>query len=58
MWKILVEHLAKIISTLKHENYKTIDIEEATNTYFQTVPKNLFKSITFDCKKELSNWNS
>jgi IS30 family transposase len=26
------------------------------NQWFESVPKNLFKSITFDCGKEFSNW--
>lgn len=28
------------------------------NEWLQSVPKNLFKSITFDCGKEFSNWKS
>ena len=28
------------------------------NQWFQAIPKNLFKSITFDCGKEFSNWKS
>ena len=41
---------------LKPEGRKAIDIEKATNNWFQSVPKNLFKSITFNCGKEFSNW--
>jgi len=31
-------------------------IETALNQWFQRIPRNLFKSITFDCGKEFSNW--
>ena len=54
----LVERLSKVIIALKPEGRKAIDIEKATNTWFQSVPKNLFKSITFDCGKEFSNWKN
>ncbi|MCG1010978.1 IS30 family transposase, partial [Salinicoccus sp. ID82-1] len=33
-------------------------IETAINTWCTRIPKNLFKSITFDCGKEFSNWQS
>ena len=33
-------------------------MKKATNTWFQSVPKSLFKSITFDCGKEFSNWKN
>ncbi|PQV95417.1 IS30 family transposase [Enterococcus faecium] len=33
-------------------------IENSINQWLQSVPKNLFKSITFDCGKEFSNWKS
>ncbi len=52
----LVERLSKVIIALKPKGRKAIDIEKATNTWFQSIPKNLFKSITFDCGKEFSNW--
>ncbi|HDI5683099.1 TPA: IS30 family transposase, partial [Salmonella enterica] len=35
---------------------QAIDIEKKLNQWFESVPKNLFKSITFDCGKEFSNW--
>lgn len=54
----LVERLSKVIITLKPEGRKAKHIEAAMNHWFQTVPKNLFKSITFDCGKEFSNWRS
>lgn len=54
----LVERISKVIIALKPEGRKAIDIEKSTNTWFQSVPKNLFKSITFDCGKEFSNWKN
>uniref|UniRef100_UPI002ED93EE6 IS30 family transposase n=1 Tax=Lactovum miscens TaxID=190387 RepID=UPI002ED93EE6 len=33
-------------------------IESRLNQWFESVPKNLFKSITFDCGKEFSNWKA
>ncbi|TEA56864.1 hypothetical protein CWC53_12295 [Enterococcus faecium] len=35
---------------------QTIHKENKLNHWFESVPKNLFKSITFDCGKEFSNW--
>ncbi|PZM70388.1 IS30 family transposase, partial [Enterococcus faecium] len=52
----LVERLSKVIITLKPCGRQTIDIEKKLNQWFESVPKNLFKSITFDCGKEFSNW--
>lgn len=52
----LVERLSKAIITLKPEGRKAADIENAINKWIQSVPKNLIKSITFDCGKEFSNW--
>jgi IS30 family transposase len=43
---------------LKPEGRKAVDIENSINEWLQSVPKNLFKSITFDCGKEFSNWKS
>lgn len=54
----LVERLSKAIIALKPEGRKAVDIENAINKWLQFVPKNLFKSITFDCGKEFSNWKS
>lgn len=45
-----------MVITLKPEGRKAADIEKATTEWLQNSPKNLFKSITFDCGKELSNW--
>ncbi|MGS1234839.1 IS30 family transposase [Enterococcus faecium] len=54
----LVERLSKAIIALKPEGRKAVDIENSINEWLQSVPKNLFKSITFDCGKEFSNWKS
>lgn len=52
----LVERLSKVIITLKPCGRLATDIANRLNTWFESVPKNLFKSITFDCGKEFSNW--
>ncbi|WP_446692557.1 IS30 family transposase [Salinicoccus siamensis] len=54
----LVERLSKVIITWKPEGRTAKDIETAINTWCHQVPRNLFKSITFDCGKEFSNWRS
>ncbi|HEL1783206.1 IS30 family transposase [Streptococcus suis] len=54
----LVEHLSKAIITLKTNERKAIGIEVAINQWLSQLPKHLFKSITFDCGKEFSNWKS
>ncbi|SIO24098.1 Transposase and inactivated derivatives, IS30 family [Carnobacterium alterfunditum] len=54
----LVERLSKVIITLKSDGRKARDIETAMNHWFQVIPRNLFRSITFDCGKEFSNWKS
>lgn len=54
----LVERLSKAIITLKPAGRQAKDIETRLNQWFQSVPKHLFKSITFDCGKEFSNWKN
>lgn len=54
----LVERISKAIITLKPNGRKAQDVEEAINNWFQCIPRNLFKSITFDCGKEFSNWKT
>lgn len=54
----LVERLSKVIITLQPEDRRAIDIENRLNQWMQSVPKHLFKSMTFDCGKEFSNWKS
>jgi len=53
-----VEQLSKVIITLKPTGRQAKDIENRLNQWFEAVPKHLFKSITFDCGKEFSNWKS
>lgn len=47
----LVERLSKVIITLKPQGRQAIDIENRLNQWFESVPKHLFRSITFDCGK-------
>ncbi|UJF14693.1 IS30 family transposase [Jeotgalibaca sp. MA1X17-3] len=54
----LVERLSKVIITLKPEGRKANDIEKTMNQWFESIPRHLFKSITFDCGKEFSNWKA
>lgn len=54
----LVERLSKVIITLKPNGRKASDIETAMNYWFHGIPRNLLRSITFDCGKEFSNWKS
>src|SRR5699024_588242 len=52
----LVERLSKAIITLKPKGRKASDIETTLTEWFQSIPRNLFKSFTFDNGKEFSNW--
>ena len=52
----LVERLSKVIITLKPEGHKAENIEKVTTAWLQSIPKNMFKSLTFDFGKEFSNW--
>ena len=54
----LVERYSKTIITLKTNGRKASDIEASINQWLSQVPSHLFKSITFDCGKEFSNWKS
>ncbi|OTP09997.1 integrase [Enterococcus sp. 10A9_DIV0425] len=54
----LVECLSKVIITLKPIGRRAEDIETRLNDWFKSMPKHLFKSMTFDCGKEFSNWRS
>lgn len=54
----LVERLSKLIITLKPKGRKAADIEDKLSEWFYTIPSHLFKSITFDCGKEFSNWKT
>ena len=52
------ERASKLIIALKTPGRKAEDIEVTLTNWFKQLPKNLFKSITFDCGKEFSNWKS
>lgn len=54
----LVERLSSVIITLKPFSRKAKEIEQSLHHWFTDFPLNLFKSITFDCGKEFSNWKS
>ena len=54
----LVERLSKIIITLKPNGRKASDIEQRMNQCLESIPRYFFKSITFDCGKEFSNWKA
>src|SRR5699024_2824932 len=54
----LVECVSKCIIAIKPKGRKAQNVEEALNSWFQSLPRNLFKSIIFDCGKEFSNWKS
>ena len=49
----LVERCTKAIITLKTNGWKASDVEASINQWLSHVPSHLFKSITFDCGKEL-----
>ncbi|MFC4775151.1 IS30 family transposase, partial [Ruoffia tabacinasalis] len=52
------ERVSKLIIALETPGRKAEDIERTLNNWLNALPKNLFKSITFDCGKEFSNWKS
>ena len=54
----LVERYSKAIITLKTNGRKASNIESSINQWLSQVTSHLFKSITFDCGKEFSNWKS
>lgn len=54
----LVERFSKAIITLRTDGRKASDIESSIDQWLSHLPKNFFKSITFDCGKEFSNWQS
>lgn len=54
----LVEKQTKCIIAIKPNGRKASDTEKAINDWLSNIPKNLFKSITFDCGKEFSNWKN
>ncbi|MFL2077524.1 IS30 family transposase [Marinilactibacillus psychrotolerans] len=52
------ERVSKLIIALETPGRKAEDIEWTLNNWFKQIPNNLFKSITFDCGKEFSNWKN
>ncbi len=54
----LVERKTKAIIVLKPKGRKAKEIEERIQKWMDELPRNLFKSITFDCGKEFSNWKN
>ncbi|NMA75316.1 MAG: IS30 family transposase [Bacteroidales bacterium] len=54
----LVERLSKVIITLKPKGRKASDIKDSLEAWLENVPNHLFKSITFDCGKEFSDWKT
>ena len=54
----LAERVSKLIIALETPGRKAKDIEQVLNNWFNNLPRNIFKSITFDCGKEFSNWKN
>ncbi|HDJ3110734.1 TPA: IS30 family transposase, partial [Staphylococcus aureus] len=54
----LVERVSKMIITIRPKGRKATDIEDALHSMFSALPTHIFKSITFDCGKEFSNWKT
>ncbi len=54
----LAERSSKLIIALETAGRKAKDIERTLNSWFNKLPRNIFKSITFDCGKEFSNWKN
>lgn len=54
----LAERQSKLIIALRIKGRKAEDIQETFDNWFKDIPRNLFKSITFDCGKEFSQWKT
>lgn len=54
----LAERASKAIITIKPKGRTAENIEEAILNWYREIPRYIFKSITFDCGKEFSNWKS
>lgn len=52
----LAERLTKMIITLKPISRSALSVGQRINEWLSELPVNLFKSITFDCGKEFSDW--
>src|SRR5699024_10206586 len=48
----------KCIIAIKPVGRQAANIEKSLNQWLGQLPKNLFKSIIFDCGKEVSNWKN
>jgi len=54
----LAERLTKMIITLKPTGRSALSVGQRINEWLSDLPVNLFKSITFDCGKEFSDWKN
>ncbi|EFW37949.1 hypothetical protein HMPREF9554_01549 [Treponema phagedenis F0421] len=54
----LAERVSKVIIALKPAGTTAAAVEQRLDQWFKKLPRNLFKSITFDCDKEFSNWKN
>lgn len=54
----LAERLTKMIITLKPTSRSALSVAQRINEWLSDLPVNLFKSITFDCGKEFSDWKN
>lgn len=52
----LAERLTKMIITLKPTSRSALNVGQRINEWLSKLPINLFKSITFVCGKEFSDW--
>jgi len=50
------EPLSKMIFTFKPASRKAKDVGYVINNWLKSLPVNFFKTLTFDCGKEFSNW--
>jgi len=50
------EPVSKMIFTLKPDSRKAKDVGHVINRWLKNLPKRFFKTLTFDCGKEFSNW--
>ena len=55
---LILEPHYSYYSVMGYEKFLASDIEASINQWLSQVPSHLFKSITFDCGKEFSNWKS
>ncbi len=52
----LAERISKLIIPIKILSRKACDVRVAMNDWLKALPRHMFKSITFDCGKEFSDW--